>query len=138
MLLEVNTFENVFRFICVVFLFVVVLAMTYFTTRYIANFQKSRLTGGNIKILETFQIAPNKFLQLISVGKRYFVIAVSKDNITFLSEVKEDDIDLGLMDAMAAPSFKDIINKAKKKLEKTDNNDNFDENLKDDINAKED
>lgn len=120
MLLQINTLENIGRFITVLFLFILVLGLTYFTTRYIANFQKNKIVNGNIKIVETTQIAPNKYIQIISVGTKYFVIAICKDTVTNLGQIDESDLDLSLLSANELPSFSDIISKAKKKLEKKD------------------
>lgn len=124
MILAIDTLANIGRFIAVLFIFLVVLGMTYFTTRYIANFQKNKIANGNIKVLETYQIAPNKYIQLILVGKKYFAIAVSKDNVTLLGEINEEDIDLSNSSGEMLPSFNDIIEKAKAKLKNTDNKDN--------------
>lgn len=123
MLLAIDTWENIGRFVVVLFIFVLVLGMTYFTTRYIADYQKNKIINGNIKVIETFQIAPNKYIQIIGVGKKYFAIAVSKDNVTLLGNLEEGDFDISNTDSNM-PSFKDIIEIAKNKINHQDNTGN--------------
>lgn len=130
MLLEVSTLENVGRFILVLIIFILVLAMTFFSTSFIANFQKNKIINGNIKVIETFQIAQNKYIQIISVGKKYYSIAVSKDNVTLLGELSEEDIDLNVK-LNTMPSFAGIIESAKKRLDKNTKSD--DEGQKTDL-----
>lgn len=41
-------------------IFIFVLAVTYYVTRFVGNYQKNKLSGSNINILETMRIANNK------------------------------------------------------------------------------
>lgn len=116
MLLEVNTVHNIGRFITLLLIFAFVLAITYFSTKYVADFQKAKINNSNIKVLETMQIAPNKYIQLVSIGKKYFAIAVSKDNVTVIGEIEEDMIDLSLSGNNELPSFAGILKSARDKL----------------------
>ncbi|MDE6685693.1 MAG: flagellar biosynthetic protein FliO [Lachnospiraceae bacterium] len=97
-------------------IFVFVLAVTYFTTRYIANFQKGKLRDANISVIETAQIAPGKYIQIIRIGSRYLAVAVGKDTVTMLMELKEDEIQLLNDKGTDLPGFKEIMEKAKEKL----------------------
>lgn len=118
MLLTVDTLNNFTRFLSLLVIFVFVLAVTYFTTRYIANFQKGRITNSNIKIVEAMQIAPGKYIQLIEIGDRYLAIAVCKDSVTMLAEFEKDRIQLSEAGERSLPGFTDIMEKAKEKLSK--------------------
>lgn len=116
MLLTVNTLDNFTQLLTLLLIFAFVLAVTYFTTRYIANFQKGRLGNTNITVLEEMQIAPGKFIQMVKIGNRYFAIAVCKDTVTMLAELKEDEIQLLEKEGKDLPGFKDIMEKTKEKL----------------------
>lgn len=118
MFLAVNTFENIGRFILVLIIFVFVLGITYFSTKFIADFSQQKIVNGNIRVHETFQIAQNKYLQIISAGKRYYLIAITKDNITLVSELNEEDIDLSKAGVNNSFSFKEILEKAKDSFNK--------------------
>ena len=76
LLTVVNTLDNFVRFFSLLLIFVFVLAVTYFTTRYIANYQKGKLSNSNITVLEASQIAPGKYIQIVKIGNRYFALAV--------------------------------------------------------------
>ena len=43
-------------------------------------------------MVETFPIAQNKYLQLIRMGNKYVVISVSKDNVTYITEIDEAQV----------------------------------------------
>ena len=57
------------QFLTVFVLFVIVLLICAFTTRFVAGYQKSKMMSGNIHVLETLKIANNKYIQmLVSLG----------------------------------------------------------------------
>ena len=80
------------QLIAVLVVFVVVLAITAVVTKYIARYQKAQGTGGNIEVLETVQIIPGKYIQLIRLGNTYAAIAVCKDTVTMLCQIPEEQI----------------------------------------------
>jgi len=43
-------------------------------------------------VIDTYRITQNKFLQLVQIGTRYVVISITKENITFITEVSEDEL----------------------------------------------
>ncbi|MGN0270954.1 MAG: flagellar biosynthetic protein FliO [Candidatus Weimeria sp.] len=74
-------------------MFVVVVALCYFTTHFIAGYQKKRLSVGNFAVVDTMKIANNKFLAIVKAGKdNYYLIGVGKDEITFIDKLDKDDI----------------------------------------------
>ncbi|MBQ3036165.1 MAG: flagellar biosynthetic protein FliO, partial [Lachnospiraceae bacterium] len=84
------------------------------TTRWVASYQKGKMMSGNIQVLETLKITQNKYLQIVRVGEHYYAIAIGKDTITLLGELKEDEIhiseDMGMMPKM---DFKQLLENAK-------------------------
>lgn len=125
MLLAIDSLNNITRFISLLIIFAFVLAITYFTTRYIANYQKGKIDNGNIKIIETARISQDKLLQIIKVGTRYFLIAISKNDVTYLSELKEDEIKISENGTNSLPGFSDLLEIAKGKTsKKVDSGDN--------------
>lgn len=70
MLLSVTTkVDGYLQFMTVLILFVFVLAITYLVTRWIANYQKGRAGLGNLEIIETCRVAPNKYIQIVKAGE---------------------------------------------------------------------
>ena len=76
--------NSIAQFLTVLLIFIGVLALTYFTTRWIASYQKGKMLSGNIHVLETFKITQNKYVQIIRVGEHYYAIAIGKDTVTLL------------------------------------------------------
>ena len=92
LLTSVSTLDSYLQFITVLILFVFVLAVTYITTRWIANYQKNKAIGSNMEIMETLRVTGNKYLQIVRVGKKYLIIAIGKDEIHMISEISEDEL----------------------------------------------
>ncbi len=96
-------------------LFVIVLVMTYFTTRFIGNYQKGHLSGNNIQILDTVRLSQNKLIQIVRTGDKYFAIAVCKDTVTLLGELDGDSIVVSPQNKVTDEKFENILNRFRKK-----------------------
>lgn len=81
------------QFIVSVLVLVFVVVLCYFTTRFIANYQKGVAGRGNIEILEVKSLGNNKYIEIVRIGEEYFILGVSKDNITLISKVDKDTLD---------------------------------------------
>lgn len=117
MLLAVSTsrLEAVSQFLTLVVVFALVLALTYFVTRFAGNYQKSKLSGGNISVIETMRISSSKYIQIIQIGNRFFAIAVCKDTVTVISEIEQGDLVLSDNTMQVkSESFNSILEKFKK------------------------
>ncbi len=102
------------KFISVLVIFIFVLALTYFTTKWIASFQRTQMGKGNIEVIEARRISNNKMIDIVRIGKRYYAVAVSKDNISLISEVDEDEIEICQpATSTANDSFSQILNRMK-------------------------
>ena len=114
-----SSLESFMQLISVLVIFVFVLVITYVTTRWIAGFQKSRSYNKNLKIIETIAVGNNKLISIVAVGKKYIAVSVGKDDVHFLTEIKEDELkDLSFLDEpdkeSAKESFANILEKLKK------------------------
>ena len=111
--------EGAAQFLTVFVIFLVVLAITYYTTRFVGKYQKLQGFNKNFEAIETYRVTGNKFLQLVRVGKRYFVVAVGKDEISLISEVSGEDIELNPeVNSVANDRFKQIFEVARDKITK--------------------
>ena len=84
--------NSVVQFLSVLLIFLFVLGITYFTTRFVGNYQKNSMTGSNIQVLETLRLSSTKYIQLVKIGSKCFAVAVSKDPITCLGEIEEETL----------------------------------------------
>lgn len=105
--------RSVAQFLTVLVIFVFVLFLTYWTTRFAGNYKKQQMAGKNIQVMETVSISNSKYIQILKIGKKYMVIGVCKDNITYLCELKEEDLDFSQNDGNGE-TFKSILEKFRK------------------------
>lgn len=122
----ISTSQSFFQLIIVLVCFVVVLVLAYYTTRWLANYQKGRSFNKNLKIVETLKLSPDKYVQIIACGKdKYLIVGLSKNEVTLLGELSEDElIDLDSIvndnnsngnNNNASTGFSQIIEKMKSK-----------------------
>ncbi len=107
--------ESVAQFITVLVAFVFVLAITVWGTRFLGNVQKIRSSTENFDSIEAFKLGSNSYLQLVRIGKRYFVLAVSKESVTVVTELDEEELKLPKESGSKAgsESFMKVLDKAK-------------------------
>ena len=87
-------FDNFVEFIYVMLIFVAVLVITYFGTRFIGRFQSNKYSTGNIELLEAGKLSANQYIQIVRIGQKMYALAVSKDNVTLIGELSEDELKL--------------------------------------------
>ncbi len=104
-----NSVNRIAESLTALLIFCIVLAITYLVTRFIAGYQKSQMSQGNIRILETTRISQTKYLQLLQVGEVYMVIAVCKDSVTMLTTIEKEQLDFERMPGEEKPDFKEVL-----------------------------
>lgn len=114
MILTLSSGTNAYvQFITVLLIFAFVLAITYVTTRWIANYQKGKTWSKNIEVIESYKITQSKYVQIIKVGEKYVAIAICKDTITLLAELTEEQISFSSNADELKFDFKEVLEKAK-------------------------
>ena len=96
-------------------LFIIVLVMTYFTTRFIGNYQKGHMSGDNIQVIDTMRLSQSKLIQIVRTGDKYFAIAVCKDTVTLLGEIDKNEIVVRSQGNVTNEKFENILNRFRKK-----------------------
>lgn len=87
-----NSTKSWFELLGLLLLFIFIILGCYFTTRFVANKQLKQMKHSNFKVIDTYRVTQNKYMQLVQIGTRYVVIAISKENITFITELTEDEL----------------------------------------------
>ena len=108
-----GTIGNILQLIGLIIVFIIILFATYYVSRWVGKSGLIQNSSSNIRVVETFRLPQTKYLQIIKVGeKRFFLIAVSKDDITYISELNEEDIAI-VQDSMTENNFNfaDILKK---------------------------
>lgn len=110
MVLTAQTVQSLFELLGLILIFIIVLVVCYFTTRFVAGKQMVQKKVGNFEIIETFAISQNKYLQLIRMGNKYVVISVAKDSVTYITELDESEIcRIQKSTSLSGKSFKEVL-----------------------------
>ena len=75
--------ENILQLTAVVVVFVLVLAGTYYVTKWIAKSGMIQSQSRNIKVIETFKITNGKYIQIIQLGKKYYSMVLQRIRLPF-------------------------------------------------------
>ncbi|MCR5302082.1 MAG: flagellar biosynthetic protein FliO [Lachnospiraceae bacterium] len=111
--------ESVTQFLTVILVFVLVLGMTYLTTRFVGNYQKSRLANRNFEVIETYRITNGKYLQIVKIGEKIIVIGIGKNDISYICDLSPGDIRIDPDDRQQpAEAFKTFLEKAGRRIGK--------------------
>ncbi len=108
-----GTGDDLARFLTVLIIFVGVLAITLWTTRWIAKYQKMQSSNRNIEVVETCRLTANKYVQILRMGDTYVAVAVCKDTVTLLGEIPKEQLELVSEGGKTSIDFKGILEKAK-------------------------
>lgn len=103
--------DSYVQFMTVLLLFVFVLAITAFVTKWIGGYQKSRSVGANMELIESLRLSNNKYVQIVRIGRKYLAVAVCKDTVTMLSEIPEEDLSFPEGSFGSASTFRDVLAK---------------------------
>ena len=104
--------DGIIQFFTVLAIFVLVLVITLFVTKWIGQYQKIQSIGTNVQVVETCKISPSTYVEILKLGKKYIAVAVSKENTTYLCELDESDIDIN-SGSGSAMDFSGIFDKVK-------------------------
>ena len=120
MILAATSLDSFVQLITVLIIFVFVLILTYFTTRWMAGIQKGRSFNKNLRIIETISVGNNKMISIVEAGTKYIVVSIGKDDVNYLTELKEEELkDLSFKDPQSmtqnTESFSAIMDKLKEK-----------------------
>ncbi|MCR5656224.1 MAG: flagellar biosynthetic protein FliO [Butyrivibrio sp.] len=110
--------SSVAQMITVLIIFVAVLALTYYVTKWIAKYQQVSNSGNNMEIMETMRISANKYLQIVRVSDKYLVLCVCKDTVTLLCELDEGKYIPPVKENAKAPDFSKELEKFSKRFMK--------------------
>lgn len=115
--------NSMIELITVLVIFVFVLLLTYYVTRWIAGYQKTKLSQGNLSIVEAIRVSNNQSIQIIRAGKeKYLVVAVGKEQTTLLATMTKEELDeiqeIRIQNGSPKESFQEIFDKLKDRLPK--------------------
>ena len=119
-----SSMDSFIQLISALLIFVFVLLITYFTTRWIGNYQKVHMKSKNLQVIESLSAGTNKSICLIKAGTQYLVVAIGKDEIHPLATLTEDQLtdysfmEVGTQNVATGESFQEILGQLKEKMSK--------------------
>lgn len=105
---EFSAAAGIFRFIALFIVFIAVIEAAFYFTKWYASSGLVKKGYGNIKIIESYQLAPGKIVYIVKIGSKFVSIMTSKDNIVKLAELSEDEIEFQEIE-LNNTSFKDVM-----------------------------
>ncbi len=106
------------QLITVIFVLCVTIGFIYLVA-YVAkklNFGGASFSGRNLNVLEYKNIGNNNSLALTKVGTKYILLSVSKDNVRFICELKEEELNFEETINQENVDFKELFNSKLKDL----------------------
>ncbi len=91
-----------------ILIFIFVLFLAWATTKFIAHAKLG--SSKNIEIKETLPVTQGQYLQIIRIGNKYHLIGLSKNNITYCTELEKEELNF---DNLPIQTFGDYLKKFK-------------------------
>ena len=118
-----NFYSSLIELVTVLLIFIFVLVLTYFVTRWIAGYQRTKTAQGNLSVIEAIRVSNNQSIQIVRAGTdRYLVVGVGKEEISLLATLSADELrelpGVGGSPAGSKENFSDLLEAVKKKLPK--------------------
>ena len=93
LLMRLNDWSSYGRSFIYILVLIALMAIAYYVTRFLSV--KARgYAGGNVKIIEGVSVGQGGSVVLLKAGKKFVLVGVTKDRVSFLTELDETDIDI--------------------------------------------
>ncbi len=109
---EFSTLASIIKLVALLIVFVLLLFAAHLFTKWYARSTYGNSRTKNIRIVESQQLSPGKNIVIVQIGKKYVSYIQSKDTISVLTELEEDDLDLSPQE-IRETSFRDVLKNAK-------------------------
>lgn len=106
--------DDILQLVTILIILILVMAAAYFVTRYIARYGQGATGGNNIEVIETYRLSPNMYAQILRLGETYVAVAVCKDTVTKLAQLRPDEVQRVKASGAEGSSFQDILARLKK------------------------
>ncbi|WP_029689046.1 flagellar biosynthetic protein FliO [Thermoanaerobacter sp. A7A] len=87
-----NGTEYVFQLIWYLIVFLLVIGVAFYITRFIGQSTLRYTRSTNLQVIDYVMLGRDKGLYILKVGNKFFLIGVSNTNITYLTEINKEDL----------------------------------------------
>jgi len=105
-------------FILVVF--IIIIALAIYVTKLVGGARYVHRGNSNLKLLDSIGLGFQNGIHLVKVGRKYVLLGITKDRITFLCELNEHEINESDISLDDKPSFENYLNRIMNKKNRTD------------------
>lgn len=98
-------------FLILIFIFVMFLA--YYFTKFISNSKYGALKNSNLKIVESISVGPQSYLHIVRAGEKLILIGVTKERVSYLCEIDKDSLNLEEKEDNFQKTLENFIKKKK-------------------------
>ncbi|MDE5967262.1 MAG: flagellar biosynthetic protein FliO [Lachnospiraceae bacterium] len=118
---DIKWLDNLLQLVFAIIIFAFVLFLTYLAARIAGTYQSNIMNKrSNIRVIETYRLANNKYIQIVRISGKYLALGIGKDMITLLAELEEENIkDISAM-PMEKLDFKAMLSKVRKDKDEKD------------------
>jgi flagellar protein FliO/FliZ len=105
---------NIFQFVVVLVIFIGILVLTGFATKWIATYMHNQNfnSNSNFHVVDALNMGPNHKLLLVKVGKKkYFILGMGKESISKVGEISEEELVEQEQRSSSQRSFDSILSK---------------------------
>ncbi|MGB4658472.1 MAG: flagellar biosynthetic protein FliO [Mobilitalea sp.] len=103
--------DNFMQLIGLILLLVIILVAAYFVSKFVGGIKLGQYKNSNFKVIDTYQIAPNRTMQIVKIANKYIVISIGKDTVNYITELDEPEVLLKDTPIGEKPNFKQIFEK---------------------------
>ena len=79
-------------FLSIIYALIVILVLAYISIKFVSKTKGLSSANSNIKVMESISIGYQSVIQLIKIGDKYILVGVSKEKITYLTEIDEQHL----------------------------------------------
>jgi flagellar protein FliO/FliZ len=109
-----SSLDSFWQLLGLVFLLIVILIATYFTTRFVGQVKLGQMKKSNFQVIDAYRISPNKVVQIVKIGNKYIVLGIGKDTVNYITELDEAEVLVRELHTGEKMSFKQILEKYRK------------------------
>lgn len=102
--------DGIMTFLSLIFAFVLILGLAYVTTKVVASASFKKYKNRNMRLLEGMQLGPQKSLQLVKVGNKVLLLALTKDHVVKIETYMPHELNITDDEDTKQLSFQDIFN----------------------------
>ena len=115
-----STFRMIAQLFFILIVFAIIIVLAIYVTKLVGGAKYTHRGNDNLKLMDSISLGFQNGIHLLKVGKKYVLLGITKDRITFLCELNENEIDEAGIEAEDKPSFETYLNRIMNKKNRPD------------------